>query len=652
MKRLGLSLLLLWVAPLVRAVTNLPPPEITLEPSVTFVSLKGNEQQFRHDRWLNDGWTGGGTLRLRQDLGSEQTLELTGRLIAHDGDYGAGLRWEKTEAAFVQAGWSEYRKYSETTGGYFSGFTPPAFQLAGQPQLRIGHLSLEAGLRRPNLPNVTVGYERQYKNGEKSLLEWGGVTQAGNTRKIYPALQNVDETTDIVRLEVQHEIKNIRLADQFRYEHYDADHTRITLDNGKTVTVREQYRHDTFFNTFHMDSQVNEKLYWSLGHLYTTLDGEGGVAVNTAPPLTLFDRNWVARPVDVEQDSHVLNANALFGPFKGLSVYAGLQAERTRGDGTTDALLATGFHPATTNRVRSSQEKVSLEETLGVRYTKIRFTTLYAEARLTQQQLDLDEWQTVNQAGDFLRQTDAEIFRQDYRVGFNTSPCRYVNLAGRYRHAIFENDYDHDVDTAPGYPAYITLQEFTTDEIMGKITLRPCRYFSAALQYQLQATAIESGTAGVPPFVPRGTRVSGEYDASIYSVSLTAQPHSRFYLTGLFSFQDTKTRAFDNLAVEVTAYRGNVYTLGGTAGFAWDEKTDLTAEYSYSRTDNFDDNPAGLALGTDYQRHGLAVGLTRKLNEQITVRLHYGWYQHNETSNGGLTDYTAHLFSTRCTVRF
>jgi hypothetical protein len=290
---------------------------------------------------------------------------------------------------------------------------------------------------------------------------------------------------------------------------------------------------------------------------------------------------------------------------------------------------------------------------LGLRYTKIRYTTLYAEARLTQQQLDLDEWQTVNNTGDFLRQTDTDVTRQDYRAGFNTSPWRVVNFAGRYRHAIYENDYDHNTDTVPGYPAYLTLQEFTTDDIMGKVTLRPCTYFSASLQYNLVATDIESGAAGVAPAIPKGTRIAGEYDTSIYSASLTVTPIQRLYLTGLFSFQDTQTRAFDNGAAEVTTYQGNVYTIIGTAGYALDEKTDAMVEYTYSRCDNFEDNSAaGLPLGLDNQRHGLWVGVSRKLRENVLARVRYGWYEYNETSNGGINDYTAHLFSASCTVRF
>ena len=103
------------------------------------------------------------------------------------------------------------------------------------------------------------------------------------------------------------------------------------------------------------------------------------------------------------------------------------------------------------------------------------------------------------------------------------------------------------------------------------------------------------------------------------------------YLTGLFSFQDTRTAAFDNSSPSVIAYRGNVYTIVGTAGYALDNKTDLNLEYTYSRSDNFTDNSADcLPLGLDNQRHGLIAGLQRKINDHIIARLRYGWFAYWE----------------------
>src|SRR6266853_1293980 len=90
----------------------------------------------------------------------------------------------------------------------------------------------------------------------------------------------------------------------------------------------------------------------------------------------------------------------------------------------------------------------------------------------------------------------------------------------------------------------------------------------------------------------------------------------------------------------VLTYRGEVYTIMGTTGYALDAKTDLTLEYSYSRSDN---SSAGLPLGLDFQRHALLAGVSRKISKNAIDRLHYGFYEYNEPSSGGSNNYTAHL---------
>ena len=137
------------------------------------------------------------------------------------------------------------------------------------------------------------------------------------------------------------------------------------------------------------------------------------------------------------------------------------------------------------------------------------------------------------------------------------------------------------------------------------------------------------------------------------------------YVTSLFSFQDTRTISHDNGAHSVVTYDGNVYTIITTAGYAIDNKTDIAAEYTFSRADNtqnngWDNTPKagysnsdyGLPLGTDNERHAVSVTLTRKFTQSIIGRLRYGYYQFHDSSNGGIDNYSAHLASASCSIRF
>jgi opacity protein-like surface antigen len=90
-----------------------------------------------------------------------------------------------------------------------------------------------------------------------------------------------------------------------------------------------------------------------------------------------------------------------------------------------------------------------------------------------------------------------------------------------------------------------------------------------------------------------------------------------------------------------------------TSGYALDNKTDLTLEYSYSRSDNFVNNAAaGLPLGLDFQRHAVLAGISRKISKNVVARLRYGFYSYDESSTGGFNNYIANLVSASCSVRF
>jgi len=582
-----------------------------------------------------------------------------GRAVFDEGDYTVRLELRQPEVGFVRAGFEMYRKYFDNSGGYYAPFTPSYFTLDEELELDVGRVYAEIGLTRPDLPQLVVGYERQFKNGSKSLLEWGAATQGLVTRRIVPSVKDIDQTVDIIKATASYTLANVNLADDFRYEHYRSETKRrdtsvdLNANTSKTVTVREEYRHDAFYNTFRMDSQLNEKTYWSLGYLYNTLTGEGGLDVMTPPPLAPFDRNWTTESVDLDLDSQVLNLNLLVGPFGGLSGYLGVQGEATDTDGATDALLTDGLGPTTTNLIRSKRQKDSLEETIGLRFTRLPYTTLYAEGQFTQQQIDLREQESEDALSLFARRTDTCVLRQRYTVGLNSSPWRRVSLGARYRHSINSNDYDHDLDTTAGYPAFIDNQEFTTDELTAKLTLRPWSRLQMTLQYQLVATDVRTRSDAIPLLAPGGELQTANYDSSIYSVSATVTPLSRLYLMGLFSYQDTRTVTFANHNPGVLSYDGSVWSVLAAAGYAVANNVDLTVQYNYSRCDDYTNYEAdGLPLGLDSQRQAVTAGLRWRINEQVQARLRYGFYSYNETSNGGIDDFVANLVAASCTIQF
>ena len=288
-----------------------------------------------------------------------------------------------------------------------------------------------------------------------------------------------------------------------------------------------------------------------------------------------------------------------------------------------------------------------------MRYTKIPYTTCYVEGRWDEEQIDLDEAETQNGASSLALDSNETTFRQDYRAGFNTAPIPRVTLAGRYRYYLDHGDYDYDTDTVTGYPGFITAQSFTTDEAMGKLTLRPCSRFSTSFTYQRVSTDIRTSTEAVPLITPGGTLQSGDYDANIYSVSATVTPLSRWYLTGYFSLQDTRTTSFANHDPSVITYRGNVYTVMATTGM---RSTTRPISRSNTATHGRTTSPTTLRpacrSGLYFQRHAVLAGVSRKISKNVVAHLHYGFYSYDESSTGGYNNYIANLASASCTVHF
>lgn len=686
--------------------------EVSVSPGIRYIWVKGDANRFRQDWWMNDKLSGGiESFKLQRALNDDWTLSLDGRAFFDEHDYQVRLEIANPKVGFFRTGYTEFRKYYDDSGGFYNfALVPPVttngpafFALNQDLHVDIGRFWVDLGLTLPNWPQIVVGYERQMKDGTKSMIEWGTVTEilgrSSTARKIFPATKNLDETVDIVKVDVEHDIENVHLGNQFRYEKYNFNAFRVDDSNlylpdsspSGTVTVAESNNHHAFYNTFHAESHLNEKAYLSLAYFFGDVSGGGGSDMDTylggvrlLPPAVVVGRtdpripgrllgtekDWQTLAVDSDQNTHVLNVNGMFGPFfkKTTSIYGGLQGEKTDTDTRTDTQLFEGQAPDALGFNEAKNDKVLFQERLGVRFVGVPFTTLYAEGKWNQGNINL------NQTEDFVpgledptianeiskRSVDTDITRQDYRIGFNTAPIAKATVSGYYRKNMRQNDYNDYTETvteiltngvveAEIEDGYITRQSFDSDEVAAKLTLRPHAKLNVSFKYQYVSTRFDTefGDAAA-------NNQSGDYKSNIYSVSLGCSPMNRLFCTAMFSYQDTRTSSRLNGAPAVTDYRGDVYSVVAVAGYALDDKTDLQAEYSFSTARNRQDNIAsvGMPYGSDYERHGVTVSLARQLRENIRVGLRYGYYNLNDRITNGNDNYSAHLLSGNCTIRF
>ena len=332
-------------------------------------------------------------------------------------------------------------------------------------------------------------------------------------------------------------------------------------------------------------------------------------------------------------------------------------------------LVAAGFVGTTPGAQTSSLDKTTLDEKVGLRYTKIPFTVVYAEGRFQQEWDDHFEQEFIDigdsPAGnwDFTRDTDATSHLKEYRVGFTVSPWPRVSFEPSFKHREKQSDYDHrlDEDLSPdhtlvgnGYPAFIRARDITTDQIEAKLVLRPVNWLKTTLKYELVATGYHTTTDPSYPligvddvftnlFFPGGEIRAGNQDAHVYSANLTLTPWRRLYLSTTFSYSQSRILSGVNNGTTVVPYRGDVYSVLSSASFVLSKSTDLHATYSFSRADYRQHNQTdGLPLGILYDRHSVLAGITRRLLKNMTGTLQYGFFYYNEPTSGGANNYRAH----------
>jgi hypothetical protein len=642
-----------------------PPVDLvfSLTPVLRVVGVSGDAHKFRELEGIHEG-AGGGIERFsgRKQFAAGETFTVEGHALIPDNDYSIQLELRKPETGFVRGGFDEWRRYYDDTGGYYRPFTPPAFDLNRNLYLDEGRAWVDFGLTLPDLPQFVVGYEHQFREGNKSTLEWGNV----GGKNIYPASEEIHEHVDIFKLDIGYEILGFRLEDNARVELYSLatrQDNAASFSFGPTPDTRtltsEGAHHVQGMNTLRLERQVTEWCLVSGGYLYSRLEGDASlnqVTVGAMGAPTSGDF-WWADGLTLSRESQIISGSSLLLPVPWFSVSGGVQSEWTRQQGSGlvhldsgDPNLPLSFfqYPAT---VRSDLDQQDLGENVTLRFTKIPFTVLFGEARLRQQRIGQYE-EDAPSAGvpadpgvTFLRNTDFSNDREEARGGFSTSPWTWGSVSAHYKKDLSDSDYDNSkISLNPaGYPGFIRSRSIDTDEGEGKLVLKPFRILKTTLSYQLERTTYHTVTDPVPnATVPEGLQ-AGSYQAHVYGISATLTPVARFYLSGAFTYSDSRLTTANNGDASIAPYKGDIYSVIASATFVISATTDFQAAYSFSRANYSQDNvAAGLPLGLDYTRHGLMAGITRRLTSALTTNLRYAWYEYSEPGTGGINNFSAH----------
>jgi hypothetical protein len=650
------------------AVTN-PPVQFAFsaDPTVRWIGVSGNTNKFREIEGMKEGFSRGlEYFSLQEQIGPDTKFSAEGHAIFPDDDILIKLALTKTDLGFVRGGFEQWRKYYDDTGGYYRPFPVPAFDLNQDLHLDIGRAWVDFGLTLPHWPQMVVGYEYQFRDGSQSTLQWGNV----NGKNIYPAAEDINEHTHIVKFDLNHEFYGWRLEDSARVEFYENNTRRdnlgiYTIGPAPDTLVRtsEGLTHVEGVNTVSLERQLKDWWLLSGGYFYSKFDGDASFDQTTVNSLgvPVSGTFWSSDDVVLKRESHILSLGNLFLPMDWLSASAGVQTEWTHQEGAGQVHLDQGdpnlpefftLYPAT---ISSDQDKQKISENVSVRMTKIPYTVLFAEARLDQESIGQFQQDQPLPGGavdpelTFLRDTDFTNDRREYRAGFDTSPWRWVSLGAHYKRRTSDSDYDNDKFPADsGYPGFLRARSIDTDEVQTKLVLRPFCWLKTTLTYQIISTDYSTTTEAVPGGTgPEGIQ-AGKYDAHVYGLNTILTPFQRLYFSGTFTYSDSRTHTAQNGDPSIVPYKGDGYSVLASANYALSTSATLHATYAFSSSDYSQHNFAeGLPVGLNYTRHALMAGISKRINSNITTSLRYGFYQYSEPSTGGINNYTAHgVFAT------
>ena len=645
---------------------------LAFAPAVGFATVSGNEAKFREHGWMREGWRGGVELfELTKQISSDARLTFSGHALSDD--YRADLLLERRDLGFVRGGFELFRKFDSDAGGFFPGLSQPQFRLGRDLHLDVGRAWVDVGLTLPDWPRMVLGYEQQFRSGEKSTLQWGPVSEGGTTRNIYPAFKRIHERTHILKFDLDYERNGWRAENQFRgewtrLETRQENVSRLALDvpdSLATDTVRQSWRAFQGANTLRLERSFKDWLHASAGYLYSRLTADADLSLDTLNPsgTPLFPPviqriEWRSQRIVLERESHVGNANLLLGPWQATTLALALQAEWTRQNGTMEGIEdsvptpAFPFDLSTPVRGISDIDRTTLTESVAIRSARVRYTTLFADARLKQ------EWLGHHESADghylFVRDTDAQSQLWEGRIGFDTSPVAWAKLGAHYRlqkrHTTYDDGFaDGDPADILGYPTLIRSRDLDTQEFESRLTLRPLQWLRLTFKHRLVATDYHTATEPVSILTPGdlspgGRLFAGNSDAHVFSFNATLTPWRRLHWFSTVAFQDMRTVTRHDFSDAVAAYRGEGWSVLSQGRFVLSPNTDVAGGHTFSTADFRQRNFAtGLPAGLEYVLHAVHVGLHTRCTTNLTTKLQYALYRYHEPGLGGANDYTAHV---------
>jgi hypothetical protein len=526
------------------------------------------------------------------------------------------------------------------------------------------------------------------------------------TRDIFSAeiVQNFDKTDIGLGMRYEHS----EVDDRLQLERGAGQVPPFVVAPGaqRFITHRDQNNVDAFNGHVSTETRLNDSLWFTTAYSYSTLDsdvsgtriiGSGYDAMYGDPILTLQSNDHGVLNLSgmSEVREQVVNANVMWIPAKQLTILTAFRYthENKESESTfLDTNTATNVAPFTATNPRggfhlitpvaragdSSDRYDNFAETFEIRYAGIDNWVFYVRGDWEEEDGNVKEHEVVDVTDEGMLDKDTNLLTQKYTAGVNWYPTPGLNVAAQFFHksADYDNDFKSEL-ASPPVPGSernqrLLSQELDTDDANVRVTWRPklpamLGTIAFVTRYDYVRATIDGqwgiSPAGTPGVGLTGTTLAEQRTAEItnhvITESITWNPLARLYLQGNGSYVLNKTNTpadfnlIPNTSPTVLDFRNDYWTASVSVGFVIDDKTDLRAEYSYYRADNYDNNSlVAQPYGMGAKEYTAGASVTRQIAKNVRLKLQYSYFNYRDELSGGHNNYDAHAVFSSLQFRF
>jgi len=648
-----------------------PKVSMTVTP-VRYIFVDGDSGKFRELHWTKEGYIGGlSAFSGHHAFANGVIVDATGHALIDQNDLGAGLALNKEDLGVLTLDFSEFRKYFDNNGGVYHLFpvlTAP--HVDRDLELDIGKLAVKGELTVEGLPDLSLFYERRYKDGTKTKLTWGEAEEtpaSGNaTRNIVPAWFEIDEIVDTFEVGVAEEIAGVAFSGEQHWEFVRAETLRDELDRSTTFGLNDDREHrdarapeSTLMTTTLRAERSfqDDSVFVSSAYRFAHMNNREHLSIRAYNALTgartESGHNHPDSRADNRYETHTWVGNVSVTPLEHLTVLTAIKAEMLRRESNSIFREDTSDPPDGVaddlDRSWSDNKTNNWGEKLSIRYTGIPRTALYTDLELEQGRTLLREEQAVDHVWE--RETVGNSRRGAWTLGGNVVPWPFLNVTAQVRRWIKDQDLDDQRETLGGLnSAFIDSVRIHRNEFTTRATYRPCRWFRSSFRYQLQDE--DYGT-----IAQAESLVKTSTDTHTYTYDVSLEPRNDLLMTGSFSRQtasfETLARFGSTGATNIPTFNADVNTWMWTVDYAPKPQLSTTSSLLYTMARNFNDFTAGgIPYGADFDQLDLTTGLNWALGEDASLQAEYGYYHYQANSNAGTGDYDAHMISFELSKKF